>query len=708
MQASQVCNILLMAVLAGSIQAKEAGIFYSTLYAKTMEPERLSDFAGDATAWFLADVNGDTYADAVAYFGKGTQAGQWWAAHSDGEKFGSPSLYLKLSKPRAEHVALMGDIDGDGMADACHFEPSSGRWFVCISQKDVFLQPKLFGRSQLKDANLQFLADINGDGKADAVVAKTNAGSGEWLAGFSTSTEFSEFATILDSFGQGADQWFMGDVNGDGMADAISYIKRNGLWTVALATGHGFQRAERWRLNFGDNAEFGFVDDIDADGKCDIGHHTQDDWYVSYSNGKQFGDYSHRWIADLGLRKERSARKQNPPPPVAWLTGAIGGKHAWACLVDEFGRWFAVKMPKRNRTLVLTTENTYVAWRCSYLPQIPGHEGTYDSGDPDVHDAQIQMMHDAGFTYVMLDITNGYHAWVDDRARNLMKRIRHWNNNLKPGQHKMYVNISLGRTRDVAPKQAFFEKLNLECKRAWEEFYFPFKDCYYMLNGKPLVIHMISNGLKEGWYKELDTWNGGDRTYIDKVTNRWMTGWGGCTSKRANFYGWDVRDKFGNPIHQEMMPVMPGFWNAGNFVHREGGNYYRSHWMRVIKHQPDSVWINSLNETWEHTSVEPAYMFNTREPHPGITMWTDAHGERMDDYYWVMTRQYMKLYMEGNLIENTYFQEFNGDTTAKNFGPIYKATQDGFEKQSTPPRQAPILLMPQGFRDSFHGKVVRQ
>jgi hypothetical protein len=383
------------------------------------------------------------------------------------------------------------------------------------------------------------------------------------------------------------------------------------------------------------------------------------------------------------------------------LTGPIGGADAWACAVDGFGRWFAVNNPQRGRTFDMTAENTYVAWRCSYLPQIPGHEGTYDSGEAAVNDVQIQMLHDAGFTYVTMDITNGQHHWVDSRAKAFIERLRHWNRNLKPGQHEIYVNIALGRTRDVGPEDAFFEKLNLECKRAWEEYYLPYKDVYYHLHGKPLVIHMISNGLKEGWYRNIDSWSG-DRTYIDRMTNRWMTGWGGCTSERANFYGWDVREKFGNPIHPEMMPVMPGFWNGGNFVHRENGEFYRSQWMRVIKHLPESVWVNSLNETWEHTSVEPAYMFNPREPHKGITLWTDLHGDRMDDFYWVMTRQYMKLYMDNTLHEGTYFQEHSDGGPR----PIYKVTADGFVVQQAPPHKAPVLLLPEGFRESFSGKIL--
>ena len=83
-------------------------------------------------------------------------------------------------------------------------------------------------------------------------------------------------------------------------------------------------------------------------------------------------------------------------------------------------------------------------------------------------------------------------------------------------------------------------------------------------------------------------------------------------------------------------------------------------------------------------------------------MWTDAYGDRMDDFYWVMTKQYMKMYMDGALYENTYLQEY---ITEGKYGPIYKATKNGFVPQGNKPHQAPILLMPADFIKSFKGQI---
>lgn len=695
-------------LLTTPANAKNAGIFYSTLYAKTVEPELISGFAGSAKHWFLHDVDGDGRDDAVAHFRRG-QRSEWRVALSTGKGFQPPRQVGSFPAPGADGAVLLGDVNGDSRADACHVSTIDGRWYVGFATAGPrFANPVVAGSKPIKRADQHFLADVNRDGRHDAVSVTTVGRRRKWFVALSSGDGFQSFRPLLRNFGRGADQCFMADVNGDRRVDAIAYYRRRGQWRVALAEGDGFANEVEWRRGFGDvdhdGGGFAFLRDVDADGKADAGFHLFGVWWVSYSQGDSFGPGSQRWISGLGQRTlGESRKKQNPPPVVASLTGSITGGKACVCTVDGAGRWFVASNPRRNATLFMERENTWVSWRCSYLPQVPGHEGTYDSGDPAVQATQLKMIHDAGFTYVMLDITNGRQPWVDKRAKSMFDRVREWNRNLQPGQREMYASVALGRTRGVEGEDPFFRKLNLECQRAWREFYTPYKDIYYCLNGKPLVVHMISNGIRDGFYQRIDDWNRGDRSFIDRVTCRWMTGWGGCTAERPNFYGWDVREKFGNPIHKEMMPVMPGFWNGGNYVGRDNGDFYRSQWVRVLQHQPDSVWLNSYNETWEHTSVEPSYMFNTRGPHKGIKMWTDLHGDRMDDFYWLMTCQYMRLYMEDTLAEGTYVQEQTD--AGRSTGPLYRVEAGGFVPQPGPPRRAPVLLVPRGFTKSFSGRI---
>jgi len=503
--------LFLLSAEVSMCRAKEAGIFYSTLYAKTMEPELLNDFGGDATAWFLEDVNGDGMDDAVAYYGEGEKNGQWHVALSDGRKFGSPGLYLTVSDVQSDSTVLMGDVNGDGKSDVCHYDTLAGNWYVCIATAGSFSVPVCFATTPKNDSGIQFLSDINGDGCADAVAAWTGKDQGQWLAGLSTGKTFSDFKPVSREFAKGADQCFLADVNGDAKADAIAYYKQQGLWSVALADEQGFQCGSVWKRDFGKNTDkdkdFGFVCDADCDGKADIGYHENSDWRVSYSDGKQFISNSHRWIASMGKAVTKKRRnKQNPPPINAYLTGSISKNSEWACIIDEFGRWFAVNNPQKNETLGLAGQNTYFAWLCSYIPQIPGHEGTYDSGDAAVNDAQIKMIHDAGFTYVMFDITNGYTHWVDSRAQAFIDRIHHFNDNRKPGQHKLYVTIALGRTRRIRGYDAYFAKLEMEAKRCWDDWYSPHKDIWLNLKGKPLLkctLHDLRRSAITNWAQTL-------------------------------------------------------------------------------------------------------------------------------------------------------------------------------------------------------------
>lgn len=697
------CHIIRLLVIVtlvktgfvGFAQAdRNAGIFYSTLYAKTMEPERISGFGGDATHWFLKDVNGDSLADAVAYYGSGSSLGQWHVALSDGENFAAGSLWLDDTSATSSMKPLMGDVNGDARQDAVLFNPANGSWHVAMSNGAGFDPPVQFTSGNGVGSTDQYLADMDGDGDDDAVLAWEAWQGGRFFVGLSNgATAFGGFSPWINGFGAGSDQRFVGDADGDGKSDAILYFKSTGNWDVALSDGTSLTDAGTWRSGFGVNEEFGFVDDIDGDNVVDVGYHNDTapylgDWWVAYSDGVSFAG-QHRWIADLG---QRTGGKSNPPPVVGFLTGQISANTGWACIVDEWGRWIAVNNPIKSQTVVLKEHNTYVAWRNAYEPQLPGYEGTYDSGDVAINDLQIQMMHDAGFTYIMLDITNGYHNWVDSRAQSFINRVRHWNQNLQPGQHSMYVTIALGRTRQIKDYDAFFTKLEAEAKRCWDDWYGQHADIWYYLNGKPLLIHMMGGSNNLHW--QLDDYTG-PRWHIDQFSNRWME------NGEANSYGWIIPEV--NPYHPEMMAVKPGFWNGSYYADREDGDFYRNHWRRVIEFQPDSVWVNSMNESWEHTSIEPAYMFNFREPHPGITMWTDLYGDRMDDFYWVMTRQYLKLYMDNTLYANTYLQEY---VSAGNFGPIYQATPDGFVQRAQPPHQAPVLLLPSGFMNNFTGLVV--
>ena len=68
----------------------------------------------------------------------------------------------------------------------------------------------------------QFLADVNGDGKADSIVYF--AGDGSWYVALSNGSGFNGYTRWITGHGAGSSNQFLADVNGDGKADSIVYF----------------------------------------------------------------------------------------------------------------------------------------------------------------------------------------------------------------------------------------------------------------------------------------------------------------------------------------------------------------------------------------------------------------------------------------------------------------------------------------------------
>lgn len=672
---------------------KNSGIFYSTLFAKEGTYKRLEYFGDGSSYLFLKDMNGDKKDDAISFYTHGKESGEVWIALSDGEIFINPYKALTFHFQLDYCFPVMGDINGDKKSDIIYINPYWRGTYISFSNGKFFESPfPLKLNIKLSNPEKFFCADINGDGKDDLVYYK----DGKWWCHFSYGNGFNKDGTLLiENFGEDFTNWLIGDVNNDGKADLISYQKETGIWKVAFS--HGSECKEE-KFIWADSSTFSikdsnylesFIYDVDGDGKADAILWNKVTWRISYSTGDSFlGNYL--WSSNhfFGDHKYGSTTAQ-----VA-LLGRIDGIKTSAAVVT-YGKWFAIDYEGKNKLINPSSLDTWEAWGNDYVPV----GGTYDSGDSIINDRQIKQIHDAGFTYITLDITNGKNEWVDNRAKNFIKRVQIWNSKIKENQHKIFVNISLGLTRGIKDENNFFQMLNSECERAWEEFYLPYKDVYYTLNGKPLVIHMIDTGWD--FVNKISQWKG-EKDYIDKFINRWMDGTQeGADENKPNTYGWIVPGI--NTYDKEMMPIMPGFWNGITWYDRNEGETYRKQWLRVLEFQPTSVWVNSYNETWEHTSVEPAYhIIDQFVANPLFTTpWADYYGNRMDDFYWIMTLQYNRLFMDNVLFEGSFIQEDSEDA-------IWKVTKSGFELQKALPVMSPVLLLPKGFKENFHGEVINK
>lgn len=696
----KVRSLLALLVLAATIpagvlpawgQTKRSGIFYSTLYAKTGQYIRIREFGTNGAACFLADTTGSHRADAVIYYGIGPSLGQWLVARGNGQVFSNPSVAVVFTNATTAMKPLMADVNGDGRQDACLFDPATGSWWVALSTGTNFGRPVLYSTGSGYGSTDQFLADVDGDGKADAIVYFGAGGlAGQWHVGRSQDAGFASFAPWLTGFGANTTRRLVGDVNGDGKADAVAFTQSSGAWQVALSSGSGFANNGIWLTNFATDAGQVFLYDVDRDGRADAVavQASTADWWVVYSTGAKFdGSYLDRWIANL----HTAFPKEGFPAPQAFLTGSLDGSVACACAVT-LGDWFALTNGNKYATVIADTSDTWSAWGDNYIPQLPGLVGAYDSGDPTVNDAQLRLLHDAGFDYLMFDDTNGRAGWVESRIANWIQRLRAWNRSRAAGQHPVYFCLSEGSSRGQTNYQQLIEQ---ESAFAWNTYYQGNRDAYYTSAGKPLLIHFVWD---PSYSSNFTAW-AGDKTYSSRFTIRWMYNAVANDPAYADCYGWQVAVGAGNPVGSEVMDVMPGFWNGATFTSRSSGSFYANQWKRVLQYQPASVWVNSWNESWEHTSVEPAWLSGRWVAYPGLTQWNDYYGTRMDSFYHVMTSQYNWLFRNNALVTGAYLRE-SGDSA------VYQVAGSNYVLQSALPRQAPVLAVPTGFRANFKGLVV--
>ena len=161
----------------------------------------------------------------------------------------------------------------------------------------TFSAPQQWSSFFCRKGEVCMVADVTGDGKADAIafshganasnavfVAQSNGASlgpaQQWSSFFCTSTQ--TCAT--------------GDVNADFKADIIAFTRgTNPRVFVALSTGSGFQAPQQWSNFFCRNGEVCKVADVNGDVRADLvvfRHRllgNRNAVYVGLSNGSSFG-----------------------------------------------------------------------------------------------------------------------------------------------------------------------------------------------------------------------------------------------------------------------------------------------------------------------------------------------------------------------------------------------------------------------------------
>src|SRR5262245_14582414 len=282
---------------AGVFESRATGSSGAQFAAPTFE---LAAFGVDAGGWSsddtyprkLADVNGDTRADIVAF----SSAGVYESLATPGGHFATPTFELGAFGVNAggwssddAYPRALADVNGDGRTDIIGFS-SVGVYESLADAIGHFGMPTFelgaFGTTaggwSSNDTYPRALADVDGDGKADIV------GFGQAGVYVSLATGGGHFAMPtfeLGAFGTNAGGWTsqdfyprtLADVNHDGMADIVGF-GADGVYT-SLATGGGHFASPTFQLSaFGanaggwnsDNAFPRQLADISGNGSADI------------------------------------------------------------------------------------------------------------------------------------------------------------------------------------------------------------------------------------------------------------------------------------------------------------------------------------------------------------------------------------------------------------------------------------------------------
>lgn len=227
---------------------------------------------------FAADITGDGFSAGVAF--AGAYIG---VVHTSGAGFGTvANNYAEwLAYPFVGSRGMfLADVDGDRKADAVAISDDAVQ--VAVSTGYNFSLPVTWAVGDFTGYSAAFLADLDGDGKADIAAIGATSVDVYLSTGASFNTGTSWRGSTL-SASQGV---FFADVDGDGRADAVR-VENDGVW-VALSDGNSLDRDVQWSGQASFGTEATFLADADGDGRADVVALDSSDVRVALSTGSTF------------------------------------------------------------------------------------------------------------------------------------------------------------------------------------------------------------------------------------------------------------------------------------------------------------------------------------------------------------------------------------------------------------------------------------
>jgi hypothetical protein len=259
------------------------------------KPTWHSGFPSAAGRWLTGDFDGDGRDDVLSVGQPAVDV----ALSSGGAFAATTRWHDNLARPGG--WLLTGDVDGDGRDDVITANQAA-QVDVALSTGTAFGTPSRWHDYFAPSGETPAVADVDGDGREDLITFTHQSPWAVVYVALSTGSSFAPSQRWHDYFAPAGETPRVGDVDGDGLADIITFTQNADADVyIALSTGRSFGPGLRWHDNFAPPGQTPHAGDFDGNGLTDIVAFTlASDVWVSASNGLMFG-FGGFWHYDFGL-----------------------------------------------------------------------------------------------------------------------------------------------------------------------------------------------------------------------------------------------------------------------------------------------------------------------------------------------------------------------------------------------------------------------